>query len=130
MGDHFFDEFGEGGAGFPVELTAGFGGVAQRGVDFSRAEVAGVDFDHGAAGIVDSVLVEASSLPAEIDVEFGRGQLGKFADAVLLSGGNDVIAGVVRPVVVVDQRDCPCDLARSLSEYRPQKSISACISIS
>jgi hypothetical protein len=63
-GLHLRHQFFQGGGRIPVQLFAGFGGVAQQDFPLRRAEIARVDAHHGGAGVgAKAGLVEAFALP-------------------------------------------------------------------
>src|SRR6185295_831448 len=75
--DHHVDELAEADLGFPAELAAGLGGVAEQRVDLGGPDQGGVD---------DDVL-----LPVQADV--AEGDLEVFADGMVLAGGDDEVVG-------------------------------------
>ena len=78
--DHDFDEFLEGGMGFPVQDVFGFGVISDQAVDFGGAEEEGV--------LVGDVL-----FPVQVSV--GEGGFEEFLDGVGLAGCDHVVGGGV-----------------------------------
>ena len=87
------------GAEFPSNLLLGLGGVAEEEVNLSGSEVTGVDLHKLAAfiGGIDSDLIDGSGLasPLDGDADNLEGLLNELADSVGLSGGEDVVIGLI-----------------------------------
>ena len=92
--NHFFAHLLRGDFGRPAEFGLGLGGVAEQGFDFSRTEVAGVDFDDGLVVPV-AHLIDALPLPAQLQAELGGGPFNELAYAVLHARGNHKVFGLV-----------------------------------
>ena len=89
-----------GGVGVPAEFGAGLRGVAPEVDDIGGAVEVGGDFHEGLADEVvwaadaDALLVLGFALPLEFDADIVEGELGKLADAMLHSRGDDVVLGL------------------------------------
>ena len=97
--DHLADQFLEGGAELPPDLLLGLGGIAEEKFDLSGAEVLGIDFNQDAILIVgiNTNLVDGAGLALPLDgsANNGEGTLDELANGVGLSGGQDVVIGLL-----------------------------------
>lgn len=94
---HLGGEFFEGGLGPPTEFGLAFGRVAQQGLDFGWAEVAGI---HGNDELVSlggfpvAFLVYTIAFPADGHAQLLGGGVDEVAHAVLHAGGYDEVFGL------------------------------------
>ena len=97
--DHLADQFLEGGAELPSDLLLGLGGIAEEKFDLSGAEVLGIDFNQDAILIVgiNTNLVDGAGLALPLDGSANNGEctLDELANGVGLSGGQDVVIGLL-----------------------------------
>src|SRR5258708_217461 len=93
--DHLANEFGERSAGGPPKDTLGFAGISEQGLDFGGTEVARVDCHNDVAARVQRLLVDATSLPCEIEFPHLGAAADELPDGVLFAGGDDEL---LRPV--------------------------------
>ena len=92
--NHFFAHLLRGDFGCPAEFGLGLGRVAEQGFDFSRTEVAGIDFDDGLVVPV-AHFINALPFPAQFHAKFGGAPFNKLAHAVLHAGGNHEVFGLL-----------------------------------
>jgi hypothetical protein len=97
--DHLLNQVVERGAELPSNLLLGLGGVTEEKVDLGRSEVTGIDLHKLAALIcrINSDLINGSSLasPLDGDADNLEGLLDELTNGMGLSGGKDVIIGLV-----------------------------------
>ncbi len=97
--DHLADQFLERGAELPSDLLLGLGGIAEEKFDLSGTEVLGIDFNQDAILIVgiNTNLVDGAglALPLNGSANNGEGTLDELANGVGLSGGQDVVVGLL-----------------------------------
>src|SRR5437899_5607592 len=93
--DHLLDKLVEAGAGRPAKLSLRFGRIAEEGFHLGGTEVAWIDSDDDVAVAIVGLLVEAASLPCEVQLKPRSAALDELAHAVLLPRGDDVILWLV-----------------------------------
>src|ERR1700686_656785 len=92
--DHLLHKLGKARLRFPAELLARLAGVADQKVDFGRAEVHGVDANHGLAGLpVGAGLLHALAAPLDAAPQFGERQFDEFAHRAHFARCQHEIAG-------------------------------------
>ena len=78
-----------------------FARVAEQGIDFGRAKIAGIDGDNLiTAGWIDADLVDSAALPLDVHVEGFRTKLDELAYRILFARRNDEI---IRFVLLQDE---------------------------
>mmetsp|Transcript_17849 Transcript_17849/g.51100 ORF Transcript_17849/g.51100 Transcript_17849/m.51100 type:complete len:406 (-) Transcript_17849:40-1257(-) len=97
--DHLADQFREGGAKLPSNLLIGLGGITEEKLDLSWTEVLGIDSNQDAILVVgiNTNLIDGASLALPLDGSANNceGTLDEFTNGMGLSGGQDVVIGLI-----------------------------------
>jgi hypothetical protein len=93
--NHLLNKLVEAGAGGPTELALGLGRIAKKSFHLCGTEVTRIDSDDEVTVTVIGLFVEAASLPCEVQVEPRGAAFNELPDAVLLTGGDDVVLRLV-----------------------------------
>src|SRR6516165_139288 len=95
-GHHLLHELRKARLRRPAELLPRLAGIADQKIDFGRAEINGIDADHGLAGfLVDAGLLHALAPPDDAAADFGKRQFDELTHRTRLAGRQHEI---VRPI--------------------------------
>ena len=92
---HFGDQFGKGRLWHPSQLFARHCRVAQKGFDFSWAEILFVDLHDATAILIVATFVDAASLPRDMEPNLMRRRVYEIAHRILHTGRDHEILGHV-----------------------------------
>src|SRR5882672_8766346 len=81
--DHLGHQLGKADLGFPAELAASLGGIAEQALHLGRAEIPGVDRDDAAPILIVAALLRALALPGDAHAELPGGGDDELPHAVL-----------------------------------------------
>ncbi len=95
MFDHFRHQFIKGYFRGPAKFLLGLGRIAQKGLYLCGAEVLGIYFNNGLAGLcVNALFIHAPALPGDVNAHCSGGDINKLPHRVLNTRSNDKILGL------------------------------------